>query len=246
MGSALVNDVRFGYNRVAIGVFPENPHINNAAVGLKPLATNPRDDGLSFTTVAGYSALGQEYNNPQASASDTFQLRDTATWALRGGHLFKVGGEWYGVRQSAYRDVQARASSPSSIRLHGQCPGGPPARPSVLTGGARLDNPQNLRAQSWSLFAHDDWRVRPSLTVSAGLRYDYMSPPVDADDRATARRSDRTTRRRGQQRMPRGGYDPDRNLAPAPDRLTLDKALERCCGRLRHLLQPGRWPRPKG
>ena len=84
MGSALVNDVRFGYNRVAIGVFPENPHINNAAVGLKPLATNPRDDGLSFTTVAGYSALGQEYNNPQASASDTFQLRDTATWALRG------------------------------------------------------------------------------------------------------------------------------------------------------------------
>ena len=36
-GSALVNDVRFGYNRVAIGVFPENPQIDNASVGLTAL-----------------------------------------------------------------------------------------------------------------------------------------------------------------------------------------------------------------
>ena len=228
MGSALVNDVRFGYNRVAIGVFPENPHINNAAVGLKPLATNPRDDGLSFTTVAGYSALGQEYNNPQASASDTFQLRDTATWALRGGHLFKVGGEWYGVRQSAYRDVQARGfltfvdQGYTGNALADLLLGLP-----VLTGGARLDNPQNLRAQSWSLFAHDDWRVMPSLTVSAGLRYDYMSPPVDADDRANL--YDAATGQLvgvGSNGMPRGGYDSDRNnLAPrAGFAWTLDKA----------------------
>ena len=30
----------------------------------------------------------------------------------------------------------------------------------VLTGGARLDNPQNLRTSSFSLFAHDDWPRR--------------------------------------------------------------------------------------
>ncbi len=32
----------------------------------------------------------------------------------------------------------------------------------VLTGGANLDNPQQLRAHSWSLFTQDDWRPTSS------------------------------------------------------------------------------------
>ena len=48
--STLVNEMRVGYNRVAIGVFPENPDITNATVGLPALATNPRDAGLSLIT----------------------------------------------------------------------------------------------------------------------------------------------------------------------------------------------------
>ena len=54
----------------------------------------------------------------------------------------------------------------------------------VLTGGAQLDNPQNLRANTISLFANDDWRVARPLTVSLGVRYDYSTPPHDKDDRA--------------------------------------------------------------
>ena len=94
-------------NRVSIGVFPENPQIDNASVGLQSLATDPRDRGLSFITIAGYSPIGHEYNNPQESTATTIQVADTATWA-RGAHLIKFGGEWYGVRQTAFRDVQAR------------------------------------------------------------------------------------------------------------------------------------------
>ena len=54
----------------------------------------------------------------------------------------------------------------------------------VVTGGAILDNPQELRAPAWSAFVQDSWRVRPNLTLSAGLRYEYIAPAVDADDRA--------------------------------------------------------------
>jgi hypothetical protein len=212
IGSALVNDARLGYNRVAIGVFVENPQIDNASVGMKALATDPRDAGLSLVSIDGYSALGQEYNNPQASTSDSFQLRDTATWA-RGAHLIKFGGEWTGVKQSAFRDVQARGfltfvdQGYTGNALADLLIGLP-----VLTGGARLDNPQNLRAQTWSAFVHDDWRALPSLTISAGLRYDYMSPPVDKDDRANL--YDAATGQLvavGSDGMPRGGFDPDRN-----------------------------------
>lgn len=211
-GRSLVNDIRFGYNRVAIGVFGENTAISNTSVGFPALSSNPRDAGLSVISIAGFSPLGHEYTTPQASTSDTFQVADTATWS-RGTHLFKAGGEWYGVRQRAYRDVQSRGfltfldQGYTGNALADVLLGLP-----VLTGGARLDNPQNLRAQSWSLFAQDDWRARSSLTISAGVRYDVAAPPVDADDRANVYDlATGTLVRVGTAVVPRGGYVADRN-----------------------------------
>ena len=214
--STLVNDVRFGYNRVSIDVFPADTSLTNASVGLPALSSNPRDAGLSLISISGFSPLGPEYNNPQSSTSDTFQLTDTATWT-RGAHLVKFGAEWYGVKQSAFRDVQARGflnfidQYLTGNALADLLFGFP-----VLTGGATLDNPQNLRTYTWSLFAHDDWRATPSLTVSAGLRYDYSSPPVDKDDRANLYDVDTGQLVQvGTNGMPRGGYEPDRNnIAP--------------------------------
>jgi hypothetical protein len=215
--SSFVNDVRFGYNRVHIGVFGENASaLTNQSVGLPMLSANARDAGMSVISVAGYSSLGHEYTTPQESTSDTFQVSDTATW-MRGAHLVKAGAEWYGVRQGGYRDVQSRGfltfvdQGYTGNALADLLVGLP-----VLTGGAELDNPQNLRTSTWGLFVHDDWRVSSALTVSAGLRYEYSSPPVDADDRANL--YDPATRRLvhvGTNGLPRGGFEPDRNnLAP--------------------------------
>jgi hypothetical protein len=212
----MVNDFRVGYNRVAIGVFPENPEIDNLSVGLPTLSGNPRDRGLSLISIAGYASLGHEYNNPQESTADSMQLSDALTWS-RGGHLVKFGGEWVGTRQAAFRDVQARGfltfvqQGYTGNALADLLLGLP-----VLTGGAQLDNPQNLRARTWSLFANDEWRVTPAVTITAGLRYDYIAPPVDKDDRANLYDpATGTLVGVGAGTMPRGGYEPDRNnLAP--------------------------------
>jgi hypothetical protein len=214
--SRMVNDLRFGYNRVSIGVFAENPAISNTAVGLPALTSKPRDAGLSVISIAGFSPLGHEYTTPQESTSETLQISDTVTLS-RGGHLLKTGGEWYGIRQSAYRDVQSRGfltfinQAYTGNALADLLLGLP-----ALTGGARLDNPQNLRAHSWSVFAQDDWRPVASVTISAGLRYDYLAPPVDAKDRANL--YDTATGQLvgvGSGGMPRGGYVADRNnMAP--------------------------------
>jgi hypothetical protein len=214
--SAWVNDLRVGYTRVAIAVVPEDATITNASLGLRALASNPRDAGLSLISIAGFSPIGHEYNNPQESTSDTIQLSDTATVA-RGNHLLKMGGEWIGVRQAAFRDVQARGfltfvqQGYTGNALADLLLGLP-----VLTGGARLDNPQNLRAHSWSLFVHDDWRLARRITLSAGLRYDYVSPPVDKDDRANLYDvASGSLVQVGAAGMPRGGFEPDRNnVAP--------------------------------
>jgi hypothetical protein len=227
--SRYVNDLRFGYTRVSIGVFPEDTAITNASVGLPALSSRPRDAGLSLISVAGYSPLGHEYNNPQESTSDTFQIADTATGTW-GAHLLKLGGEWYGTRQAAYRDVQARGfltfvqQGYTGNALADLLLGLP-----VLTGGARLDNPQNLRTSSWSLFAQDDWRAARTLTITAGLRYEYLSPPVDRDDRANLYDpASGTVVGVGTNGMPRGGFEPDRdNIAPRVGVAWTPDALDR-------------------
>src|SRR5262249_17298837 len=58
---ALVNDARFAFNRVASAVRQQNGGISvNQAVGLPELSSNPRDFGLSFITLTGFSPLGHE------------------------------------------------------------------------------------------------------------------------------------------------------------------------------------------
>ena len=80
------------------------------------------------------------------------------------------------------------------------------------TGGARLDNPQHLRTHSYNFFVQDTWRVRPDLTLIAGLRYEYNSPPVDAArSRQPVRSGPQSLVQVGTSGIPRGGYDADRN-----------------------------------
>ncbi len=126
-----VNDLRAAFNRVATAVRQEGAGTSiNRAVGLQDLATNPRDFGLSFITVTGFSPLGHEGNNPQNSVTNTYQVLDTATYT-RGQHLFKFGGDVRFVQQNAFRDVEvARAHPVLALRAdHRQRARRPAARP---------------------------------------------------------------------------------------------------------------------
>jgi hypothetical protein len=47
-----------------------------------------------------------------------------------------------------------------------------------LPGGYRNDNRNNM----YGIFFQDDWKVKPNLTLSAGLRYSYFGPLTDKDN----------------------------------------------------------------
>ncbi len=210
LSAALVNETRVGFNRVSSSVTPETG-VTNRTVGLPEPWTNARDAGLSFITVTGFSPLGAEYNNPQQGSTNAVHLSDTVTWS-RARHLMRFGGDARVVRQKAFRDVQARGA----IAFTGLLTGSPLTDllfgvPTFSTV-ARLDNPQNLRTESYAAFVQDSIDVRPDLTLNLGLRYQLTSPPVDADDRASL--YDAATsqvQRVGTGGLPRGGYDSDRN-----------------------------------
>ena len=209
----LLNEARFGYTRVANQVNQQGQGTSiNRQVGLPELSANPRDWGLSFITVTGYSPLGQEYNNPQKGITDAFQFVDTITWSP-GAHLVKAGLDLQAIRQDAFRDVQARGQivfTPFAYTGN--------ALADLLLGlptisvGAALDNPQRLRTENMGLFVQDQWRATSALTLTAGLRYELTSPPVDAADRATLYDpATGTVVAVGTGGVPRAGYEGDRN-----------------------------------
>ena len=217
IGFRFMNEARAAWTRVAIGVFHEGQGTSlNQEVGLPELSSRSRDWGLSFISVAGFSPLGDEFNNPQEGRTNHWQFSDVVSWTL-GPHALKAGGEIRTLSQQAYRDVQARGMLQFTNQAFTRN-----ALADLLLGlptvtvGARLDNPQDLRAHSYALFLQDSFQASPTLTLTAGLRYEFNAPPVDADDRVSLYDpSTGTIVAVGQDGVPRSGVDPDRNnVAP--------------------------------
>ncbi len=214
LSPSLINEARFAFNRVASGVFQERIGESlNRAVGLPELSSNPRDFGLSFITISGFSPLGDEFNNPQQSVTNTFQVVDNATYA-RDRHLMKFGFDFRAVQQNAFRDVQARGllTFSDQVPITGNALADLLLGLPILTGGARVDNHQHLRTESYNFYFNDSYRLTPRVTLSMGLRYEYNSPPVDTEDRANV--YDTATQSLvgvGTGGVPRSGYEADKN-----------------------------------
>jgi len=208
----LVNETRVALSRVAASVTQEASRLN-PDVGLPVISSNPRDAGLSFITVTGFSPLGDEGNNPQNSVTNVYQVLDAANY-VRGKHLIKFGADLRFAQQNAFRDVESRGRLQFSpfAQISGNALADLLLGFPLLTSVARVDNPQHLRTQSYNFYVNDSFRIRPRLTLNAGLRYEYNTPPVDTADRANVYDvATRTLVPVGTNGVPRSGFTPDKN-----------------------------------
>lgn len=213
---SLINEVRIGFNRVSNGDYQQNQGVSiNHMVGLPELSTNPRDWGLSLISVNGFSPLGDEYTSPEHGTTNTYQIGDNATWS-RGRHLVKFGFDSRILQQNAYRDVQSRGFIDFTGLLIGNALEELLLGAPTESGGATMNNPEHLRTHSYNFFVNDTWRVRPNLTLTLGLRYEYNSPGVDAANRAAVYNpATGTLAAVGMNGFPRAGYNADfNNFAP--------------------------------
>jgi len=213
---SLLNEIRAGFDRVSLGVYQQDIGQDiDAQVGLPTISTSPRDYGLTSISVTGFSSIGDEGNNPQHGTTNVYQLTDNLTYT-HGRHLAKFGADFRILQQNAYRDEESRGFIDFTGLLLGN------ALEELLlglptdSGVALLNNAEHLRTHSYNFFANDTWRVRPNLTLTLGLRYEYNSPAVDAQNHANLYdAATQTLVPVGTAGMPRGGYYPDRNnLAP--------------------------------
>ncbi|MDT7605323.1 MAG: hypothetical protein QOF61_3320 [Acidobacteriota bacterium] len=113
----------------------------------------------SGTLVAGSSSAGASDRR-----ESRFQLQDSLT-VLRGAHTVKVGGDFQRIR-SVYVDL-TDASGTFSFTSAGDFLANAPSR-----FRQRFQTDSRQRNLYTGFFAQDEWRVRPNLVLSFGLRHD--------------------------------------------------------------------------
>ena len=186
IGSGAVNSLRIGYNRFSRELRAENFGTDVGRLwGVDWMNLPERDFGYPVLNVAGFSKLGDAISLPILRHASTFQLTEGLTLA-RGAHLFQAGGELRHERLDGRLDMLTRGSLSFSGLISGS------GLSDLLLGlpsfglQAKADNPIALRSTAFSVWAQDDWRVRPDLTLNVGLRYEYRAPPADPDNRMSA------------------------------------------------------------
>ena len=207
----LLNELRLGFNRVALGVVQEQQAANlNQRVGLPVVSSDPINAGLSFISIAGFGSIGDEYNNPQRGVTNSYQVLDQVTWT-RNRHLFKFGFDYRIQQQNAYRNVLSRGLL-SFVGFTGNALAEMMQGLVSVSAVARGTNNQRLRSKSSSFFAQDTWKLSPKLTLNLGVRYEFATPPVDAADRASIYNpANGQLNQLGTNGIPRGAFLADRN-----------------------------------
>jgi hypothetical protein len=187
LSPSILNETKFGFNGAKTnisGVAPSVNGIDMSAISLSFTGTVALPGIGGQGASAGASTPGglvrsnssqngraQPYTNYTLSFIDNLSV-------LKGAHAFKFGVEFRPVRiytdrlggtTYTFANVAALINNqPSSIQILGDV-----SAPNPLHNGIARNR---YLKQSYSiLYAQDEWRIRPNITLNYGLRYEYYS-----------------------------------------------------------------------
>ncbi|HYA24059.1 MAG TPA: TonB-dependent receptor [Terriglobales bacterium] len=162
------------------------------ALGITGVSQNPFDWGLpnlSFTNSAGLQDI-----NPQLLRNQTLTFSDNVIWN-HGKHTWRWGGDFRRIQLNTETDSNARGSFIFTGLNTSEIVGGQPIagtgydfadfllglpqQTSVQYG----ENNYHFRGNSWDLYAQDEWKLRGNLTFNLGVRYEYVSPFTEINNR---------------------------------------------------------------
>ncbi len=171
-GSSLVNEVRFGFNRIHI-TFTPNFQANPADFFINEGVN--QSIGLPQISITGFNFnLGGPFNFPQGRADTTYVVSDTLSY-LRGKHSLKFGGEWRRFYNNNFTLDTGQFAFPNVNSFIA----GTANSFSVTLG----DRSSAIAQGSLGVYAQDNYKLRPNLTLELGLRYDWNMSPTERFDR---------------------------------------------------------------
>jgi len=200
--SNVVNEMRFGYNRVSFDFVNIDVNTPASTYGINTGVTNPLAGGLPSITMAGFGnggtpVIGTAFNRPQYFTPNPYYDFQDSISVLKGKHAFKFGGEFTHMEADAQVFVNGRGRfdfngggvSNAAFKClppaTGSCStsledffAGTPTDGVLLTGTPK----SQLTFMNFAGFVQDDWRVTPKVIVNMGLRYMYLTPMKDANN----------------------------------------------------------------
>lgn len=173
-----INEARFGYNFIRQVSLPREP-VNDSDMGIRRANANAfpglpliriaqNAGGIVFGTAT--TIIDQHVAVPSTTLADVLSI-------TCGKHSLRMGIEviYYQV------NVESNFSNRGQIDFNSfnDFLAGTVAASIFGTG----INYRSLRATDYNLFAQDDWKVSPKLTLNLGLRYELDLPPYDTRGR---------------------------------------------------------------
>ncbi|HET6976614.1 MAG TPA: carboxypeptidase regulatory-like domain-containing protein [Pyrinomonadaceae bacterium] len=171
-GSAVVNEARFGFNRIHIAFTP-NAQLNPLDFGIKNGVNEPL--GLPQMAITGTGLnFGGPTGFPQGRSDTTYVVSDTLSY-LRGNHSFRFGGEARRFfNNNTGKDTGSFAFANMAAFLAGT------ANTFTVTLG---DVSSAIAQGAFGAFVQDNYKVRSNLTLELGFRYDWLMSPTERFDR---------------------------------------------------------------
>ena len=189
-GSSVINELRGGWHKFGeseIFGTTNNPAFDIAGMmGLPGIARTAKYFGPPSISISGpegaFSVFDlQRQIGPRDRANQQYQFTDGLSWQS-GKHFLKFGAD---LEHKNITFDQARDPR-GSMTFDGTYTGS--ALADFVLGyvkSSRL-NPVDTHTNLWSwwtgIYANDDWKVRPNLTINLGLRYDSFQRPQQTDD----------------------------------------------------------------
>jgi carboxypeptidase family protein/TonB-dependent receptor-like protein len=188
----LTNILRFDFNRSRTqtqNIYAFNSDIA-ANLGITGVSSNPFDWGLpnlSFSNFAGLQDI-----SPQLLRNQTYTFSDYVVWT-HGKHSLHWGGDFRRIQLNTETSSNARGSfiftgintgyDLADFLYQGQLGStlayGLPQQTSVQYGEDNF----HFHGNYWDLYLQDEWKVRANLTLNLGVRYDYVSPLTEENNR---------------------------------------------------------------
>src|SRR4029079_15998812 len=191
IGNRTLVETRFGFARMRLHRYGETANGPDlvSELGIPGVGFGGPDAyGLPLYDIQGYDPIGDSLLcTPCQYWNNNFQAGGRVTRSV-GKHSFKFGGDARKFNWDMLGFFQNRGyfqfTSPLTSRTS-LVDGTGNALASFLLGTPTLAQRQagtpsmKMRQRTHNLFFQDDWRVTPSLTINAGLRYEWQTPLHD-------------------------------------------------------------------